>query len=112
METATSYCPTLETTAGNHVRGFLQKLWKLLRRFQLYAPMTIESPKNTVMRSKDRTRALTVENKSYVLRVKFNDEWLRCYYWDKEIAEMMRHLPVDPDYALKWATKASGVPYA
>ena len=74
--------------------------------------MTTESPKNTVALSADGLKAITVENNSYVLRVMFNGEWLRSYFWDQEIANMMRKIPTEPMYALKWANKASGVPYA
>ena len=74
--------------------------------------MTTENPKNTVALSADGLKAITVENNSYVLRVMFNGEWVRSYFWDQEIADMMRKIPTEPMYALKWANKASGVPYA
>jgi hypothetical protein len=71
-------------------------------------------PDNTVALSADGYKAIVVDGMAFVLYVyrPVQKKWVPTDLWDQEAAEMMRKLPTDPVYALKWANKASGVPYA
>ena len=76
--------------------------------------MTTESPEGTVALSEDGKEAIVVHGAAFVLYV-YNPatrSWDVEDFWGRKAAEMMRKLPTDPEYALKWANKSSGVPYA
>ena len=76
--------------------------------------MTIKSPANTVALSDDGRKAIVVDGGAFALYVYLPalNQWTSYGFWDQEAAEMMRKLPTDPEYALRWANRTSGVPYA
>lgn len=76
--------------------------------------MTTDLPKNTVASFDDGRKAIVVDGLAFVYYnySPVQKTWRPTEFWDKPAAEEMRKLPTDPEYALKWANKASGVPYA